>query len=102
MREGRQAIDFGSHAENDIRQLHARRLTQWLAELTEGALLLEQAALELKATGSARKAAVARIFIEEHLTSAPMRGISDDRSLLDLCDAVARYAPLEPSALARP
>ena len=102
VREARQAIDFISHAENDIRQLHARRLTQWLAELTEGALLLEQAALELKETGSARRAAVARIFIEEHLTSAPMRGISDDRSLLDLFDAVARYAPLEPSALARP
>ena len=98
--EARQAIEFVLGADKDIRQLHARRITGWLADLTEASLLLEQAAEELKETGSARKAAVARIFIQDHLTRLPMRGISDDRSVLDLFDTVVRYAPLEPSALA--
>lgn len=98
--EAKQAIEFISNAKRDIRQLHARRLTNWLADLTEAALLLEQASLELKETGNARKAAVARVFVDEHLARVPMRGISDDRSILDLFDSIARYAPIEPSELA--
>ena len=100
LREARQAIEFISNAETDVRQLHARRLTGWLADLTEASLLLEQAAFELQDSSSARKAAVARLFIDETLRAAPMRGISDDRSVLELFDSVTRYAPLEPSALA--
>jgi hypothetical protein len=100
LREARAAIDFVLSASDDIRQLHARRLTAWLADITEAALLLEQAAAELKASGSARKAAVARLFIREHLSSAGNRGITDDRSTLDLYDSVVRYAPLDTSAIA--
>ena len=99
LREARSAIDFILGASDDIRQLHARRLTAWLADLTEAALLLEQAAAELQASGSARKAAVARLFIREHLSAAASRGITDDRSVLDLYDSVVRYAPLEAGAL---
>jgi hypothetical protein len=100
LREARGAIDFMLGASDDIRQLHARRLTAWLADITESALLLEQAAAELKDSGSARKAAVARIFIREHLSAAANRGITDDRSVLDLYDSVVRYAPLEAGAMA--
>jgi len=100
LREARGAIDFILNASDDIRQLHARRLTAWLADITESALLLEQAATELKGSGSARKAAVARLFIREHLSAAGNRGITDDRSVLDLYDSVVRYAPLEAGALA--
>jgi hypothetical protein len=97
--EARRAIDFISQASAQVRQLHARRLSGWLADLTEAALLLEQAAAELSANGSARKAAVARLFVREHLTSSPMRGIDDDVSVLELFDSIARHAPLEPAAL---
>jgi alkylation response protein AidB-like acyl-CoA dehydrogenase len=100
LREARGAIEFMLRAPDDVRQLHARRLTSWLAELTEASLLLEQAAAELKDSGSARKAAVARLYIREHLSAATNRGISDDRSVLDLYDSVVRYAPLEAGALA--
>ena len=93
--EARAAIDFILVAADDVRQLHARRLSAWLAELTEASLLLEQAAAELKSTGSARKAAVARLYISDHIARAPMRGIDDDRSALELYDAVVRHAPLE-------
>jgi hypothetical protein len=99
LEEARQAIDFVLGAPQDVRQLHARRLTGWLADLMEASLLLEHAAVELKKTGSARKAAVARLFIDANLRQSAMRGISDDRAVLDLFDSVTRFAPLEPAAL---
>ncbi len=92
LREARGAIDFMLRAPDDVRQLHARRLTKWLSELIEAALLLEQAALELREGGSGRKAAVARLYIRDHLGEAPMRGISDDRSVLELYDSVVGWA----------
>jgi alkylation response protein AidB-like acyl-CoA dehydrogenase len=95
----REAIDFMLGATQEIRQLHARRLTAWLADVTEAALLLEQAAHELRTTGSARKAAVARIFVDENLMQAPRRGIGDDSTVLRLYDSVACFAPLDPAAL---
>jgi hypothetical protein len=98
--EAKQAISFMLNATTEVRQLHARRLTGWLADLTQAALLLEQAQAELSSTGSARKAAVARLFVREYLGSAPMRGIGDDTSVLGLYDSVACFAPLEPAALA--
>jgi acyl-CoA dehydrogenase len=97
--EAQRAIDFVEGAPDDLRQLHARRLTMWLADLTQAALLLEQAQDELSASGSARKAAVARLFVREHLAERSMRGITDDRSVLELFDSVTRYAPLEAAAL---
>jgi acyl-CoA dehydrogenase len=99
-REVREALDFVFEAADDLRQLHARRVTAWLADVTEAALLLEQAQRELDATGSARKAAVARLFINDHLSRSNMRGISDDRSVFTLFESVTRYAPLEVGALA--
>lgn len=70
-----------------------------LSDLTQAALLLEAAEDELRKTGSARKAAVARFFIRERLTPSALRGIGEDRSVLDLFDAITRYAPLEPEHL---
>jgi alkylation response protein AidB-like acyl-CoA dehydrogenase len=92
LREARGAIDFMLRAQDDVRQLHSRRLTRWLSELTEAALLLEQAASELQASGSTRKATVARLYIQDHIAPATNRGISDDRSVLDAYDAVVRWA----------
>jgi len=98
-REAQEAIAFLERAPDDLRQLHSRRVSACLADLTQAALLLEDAADELKRTGSARKAAVARFFVREQMSRAPLRGISEDRSVLELFDSVTRYLPLEPSAL---
>jgi acyl-CoA dehydrogenase len=98
LREARGAIEFLLGAPDDVRQLHARRLATWLSELTEASLLLEQAARELRESGSARKAAVARLYIREHIAAGSLRGISDDRSVLELYDSVVGYAPLEAGA----
>ncbi len=85
---------------NDMQLLHARRLTGLLADLIQAALLTEAAAAELARDGSARKAAVAQLFVREHLGDRRLRGISGDRSVLDLFGPVTRHEPLEPSALA--
>lgn len=98
-REAQEAIAFLARAPDDLRQLHSRRVSACLADLTQAALLLAEAAEELKRTGSARKAAVARFFVRDNLSRAPLRGISEDRSVLELFDSVTRYGPLEPSAL---
>ena len=99
LREARGAIEFLLGAPDDVRQLHARRIASWLADLTEASLLLEQAALELQESGSARKAAVARLYIRDHLGESPMRGITGDRSVLELYDSVVGYVPLEAGAV---
>ena len=99
-REAQEIIAFTARADNDVRQLNARRVTAALSDLVQAALLLEAAQGELDSSGDARKAAVARFFIRERLGgTGALRGISDDRSALDLFDAVTRYQPLEPAQL---
>jgi hypothetical protein len=98
-REGQEMILFLARADSDLRQLHARRVTAFLSDLAQAALLLEAAEAELQASGSARKAAVARFFVRNRLTQSPLRGLSEDRSVLDLFGAVVRYEPLPVEAL---
>jgi len=100
-RDAQEIIAFLAKAPDDIRQLHARRVTAWLSDLTQASLLLEAAENELKTSGSARKAAVARFFVRERLASSggPMHAITEDRSVLDLFEAITRYQPLAPEAL---
>ncbi len=95
-REAQEIIAFTARADNDVRQLNSRRVTSALSDLAQAALLLEAAQSELDANGDARKAAVARFFIRERLGgTGALRGISDDRSVLDLFDPITRYQPLE-------
>ncbi len=101
-RDAQEMILFLARADADLRQLHARRVTTFLSDLMQASLLLEAAQEEMRKTGSARKAAVARFFIRDRLLAArsgPMRAISDDRSVLDLFAAVTRYQPLPLEAL---
>jgi acyl-CoA dehydrogenase len=98
-RDAQEAIAFLTTASDDLRQLHARRLTTVLSDLAQAALLLEAAESELQKTGSARKAAVARFLIRDRFLQSPLRGISEDRSALDMFDSITRYAPLDVDAL---
>jgi hypothetical protein len=54
---------------------HGRRLLDLMADTLSGALLLEEAAADI-AGGNARKALVARRFIEHRLRPAPRRGLA--------------------------
>ena len=71
-----------------------------LADVAEGALLMDEAAWSLARDGDARKALVARRFVDRRLTSAPVRGIlSADRTVLDYFDPLTRYGRIEPDQL---
>ena len=99
--ETREAIDHLADASNDLQLLHARRFSYLLADLVEGALLLDEASWQLGRDGDARKAVVARRFARNHLVPPRVRGIlDDDRTALDLFDSLVRYGPIEPTAAA--
>lgn len=97
--EARDALAFLADAPNDVQLLHARRLTYLLADLMEGALLVDEATWALRRDGDARKAVVARRFTKERLSAPRARGILDgDRAVLDHFDAIVRYGPIDPAA----
>jgi alkylation response protein AidB-like acyl-CoA dehydrogenase len=98
--EAREALAHVSGAPHDLQLLHARRLTQLLADLSEGALLLDEATWGL-ARDDARKAVVARSFARARLAPPRARGIlDDDRTVIDLFEPLVRYGPIERAAAA--
>jgi hypothetical protein len=98
--EVREVIAYLAQADREVAMLQARRLAGYLADLAQGALLLEEAAWEAAHRGSARKALVARIFADTHLVQRPLRGItSGDRSAIDNFDVIVRYQPVPAGAI---
>ncbi|MCJ7436919.1 MAG: acyl-CoA dehydrogenase family protein [Acidimicrobiia bacterium] len=99
--EAREAIDHLADVSHELELLHARRFSYLLADLVEGALLLDEASWQLARDGDARKAVVARQFARKHLAPPRVRGIlDDDRTALDLFDPLVRYGPVEPKTAA--
>jgi hypothetical protein len=96
LKEAREAINYLEDAPDDLQLLHARRFAHLLADLAEGALLLDEAAWSLQRDGDARKAVVARRFTRRRLSSRPVRGIlDDDRTVLDLFEPIVRYGRID-------
>ena len=101
LKEAREAIAYLQGADDDVQLLHARRMANLLADLSEGAVLLDEAAWSLERDGDARKALIARRFARSHLEHLPVRGIvDDDRSVLDFFDPLVRYGRVEASEVA--
>lgn len=99
--DARTAAAYLQDADDDMALLHARRMAELLADTSEGALLVEQAAWALDRDGDARKAAVARRFVSRRLSTPAVRGITDpDRMVLDLFEPLVRYGPVEESDIA--
>lgn len=99
--EAREAIEHLEAASNDLQLLHARRFSYLLADLMEGALLLDEATWQLARDGDARKAVVARRFARTHLAPPRVRGIlDDDRTVIDQFEPLVRYGPIDPAAAA--
>jgi acyl-CoA dehydrogenase len=100
LKDTRTAIAHLETVDDDLGLLHSRRLAELLADLTEGALLVEHAAWSLERDGDARKALVARRFCSKKLATSPVRGILDeDRSVIDLFEPLVRYGKIEASDL---
>jgi acyl-CoA dehydrogenase len=96
--DAKDAVAHLERSDADIQLLHARRFAYLLADLAEGALLLDEATWQLARDGDARKAVVARRFARR-LTPQRARGIlDDDRSAVEHFDALVRYGPIEPAA----
>jgi hypothetical protein len=101
LKEAREAIAYLQGADDDIQLLQARRLANLLADLSEGAVLLDEAAWALDRDGDARKALVAGRFARSHLETLPVRGIvDDDRTVLDFFDPLVRYGRVDAAAIA--
>jgi acyl-CoA dehydrogenase len=93
--ELKDAIGYLERAPEEVRLLNARRLTDYMADVAQAALLVEEAVWELANKGSARKAVVARHFVNTRLMQHVARGItSGDRTALDHFDAIVRYQPV--------
>jgi alkylation response protein AidB-like acyl-CoA dehydrogenase len=96
--EVREALAFLSRADRDLAQLRARSFANYLADVAQAALLLEEAEWELEHHGSARKALVAHLFAQSHLRAPRARGmLSTDRSQLDFFAPLTRYGAIDPS-----
>jgi len=95
--EVKDAAAYLERAPQEVRLLQARRLTDYMADVAQAALLVEEATWELAEKGSARKAIVARRFADLHLAQPASRGItSDDRTVLDYFEPIVRYQPVRP------
>jgi acyl-CoA dehydrogenase len=98
--EAEEAVAYVAAAPKDVARLHPRRITRYLTNLVSAALLTEQAASELAERGSARKAALARLYTNVHLGTRRLGGIGqDDQIVLEGFDAITRYGELEPERL---
>jgi alkylation response protein AidB-like acyl-CoA dehydrogenase len=92
------AIEYVHRAPEDLRLLNARRLTDYMADVTQAALLVEEAVWELANRGSGRKAIVARQFVEMRLAQHAMRGIgSENRIPLDHFGDIVEYRSVPPT-----
>ena len=90
--ECKEAIAWLDKAPQDLRLLQARRLTAFMADVVQAALLVEEAAWELEHKGRGRKAIVAAYFVRQKLADKPLRGItSEDRTALDNFDTIVRW-----------
>jgi hypothetical protein len=95
-----EAVAYVAAAPKDVARLHPRRIARYLANLVSAALLVEQAVGELATTGSARKAAVAQLYANVHLSSHPLGGIGrDDQLILEGFESITRYETLDPDRL---
>jgi alkylation response protein AidB-like acyl-CoA dehydrogenase len=98
--EVEEAVAYVAAAPKDVARLHPRRITRYVTNLVSAALLAEQGAWELRERGSARKAALARLYTNVHLGGRRLGGIGqDDQIVLDGFDAITRYGELEPERL---
>jgi hypothetical protein len=97
--EARDAVKHLEGSSNEMQLLHARRFAHLLADVVEGALLLDEATWQLGRDGDARKAVVATQFARKRLAPPRARGIlDDDRTVIDSFEPIVRYGAIEPAA----
>jgi hypothetical protein len=96
-----EAIERLAHAGDRVAALRARRLASDLADLTQAALLTDEASFELEASGSARKAVVAAWFVRTHLEPRGTWHVGQEGTALELFDPLVRYDVIRPEVAAK-
>ncbi len=87
--------------DRDYAELYAKRLADYVYDVYTAALLLHEAQTQLDEADDARKALVAKRFIDRHLRDRDARGITSGDTLpLDWFDAIVRFDRAEPEVLA--
>jgi acyl-CoA dehydrogenase len=74
-----------------IAKLHARRLAGDMCDVTQAALLLEEAQAELAGSGNARKALIAAWFVRSHLEPRGRWHAGNEAIAHDLFEPLIRY-----------
>ncbi|MFC7226753.1 acyl-CoA dehydrogenase family protein [Salinirubellus salinus] len=86
--------------DEDYAQYHAKRLADLLFDVVSAAVLVDEAQDALDAADDARKAVVARSFVDSRFGDDYAYGVkSGDRSGMEEFDVVARYARKDPADL---
>jgi alkylation response protein AidB-like acyl-CoA dehydrogenase len=85
----------------DVARLHARRLANDMATVSQAALLLAEAQWELDTKQSARKALVAAWFVRTHLEPRGRWHRGNEGIVLELFDALTRYDVISAEAAQR-
>ncbi|EMA55211.1 acyl-CoA dehydrogenase domain-containing protein [Halococcus salifodinae DSM 8989] len=87
-------------ADGEYAQLHAKKLANYVFDVYTAALLVKEAQERIDSVDDARKALVAKRFVDTRLCEPDARGItSDERFSIGQFDAVVRYASVEPATL---
>ena len=95
--DAKEALARFSAANDDVQLLNAKRVTHLLADLAEGALLLDEATWQLERDGDARKAVVARRFARRLVPTRARGLLDDDRTVLDHFEPIVRYGVIDPA-----
>jgi acyl-CoA dehydrogenase len=86
--------------DEEYAQYHAKRLADLIFDVVAAAVLVDQAQDAIDATEDARKAVVARSFVDSRFGDDYAYGVkSGDRSGMAEFDVVARYARKDPAEL---
>jgi len=95
------AIEAVATEGEEYAQHEAKALADLLFDVVTASILLAKAQRRIDDAEDAREAVVAEWFVRETLGAEPARGILDGEALpLEHFDAVVRYDPLDPAAIA--
>jgi hypothetical protein len=97
--DAKEALARFAAAEDDVQLLNAKRVTHLLADLAEGALLLDEATWQLAADGDARKAVVTGRFARRLVPTRARGLLDDDRTVLDHFEPIVRYGTIDPATI---
>jgi acyl-CoA dehydrogenase len=87
-------------ADGEYAQLQAKELANYVFDVYTAALLVREAQDRIDNADDARKALVAKRFVDTRLREPDARGITaGERFLIERFDAVVRYAPVAPTTL---